>query len=138
VNPPVVTVVAAVIEDGDRVLVTRRPAGAHLEGLWEFPGGKVVPGETHAESLAREILEELDAGCTVGEELLATEHAYPDRIVRLHFFRCRLTGEPRSMLGQDLRWVSRADLATLAFPPADDELVGRLMRGDPPASASKR
>jgi mutator protein MutT len=121
-------VVAAVIEDGDRLLVTRRPAGSHLEGFWEFPGGKVAPGEAYAESLAREIHEELGCACEVGDEVFSTEHAYPGRVVRLHFLQCRLVGEPRAMLGQEMRWVTRGELSALRFPPADEGLVALLTR----------
>jgi 8-oxo-dGTP diphosphatase len=125
-TPSIVTVVAAVIEEGDRLLVTRRLAGSHLEGCWEFPGGKVAPGETQAESLVREIREELGCGSEVDEEVFSTEHAYPSRVVRLHFFRVRLIGEPRPMLGQEMRWVPRTGLASLEFPPADKALIARL------------
>ena len=74
-----IVVAAAVIERDDRFLLTRRQRGVHLEGFWEFPGGKCEPGETHGACLAREIREELDVEASVGDELLATAHAYPDR-----------------------------------------------------------
>ncbi len=106
--------------------MTRRRAGTHLEGYWEFPGGKTEPGETNAASLARELREELGCDAVVGEEVLATEHAYTDRVVCLHFHRCTLLTEPRPMLGQELQWVNRADLRRLRFPPADEELIARL------------
>ena len=83
-----IVVTAAVIERDGGFLVTRRQTGVHLEGYWEFPGGKCEPGETYAACLARELREELDVGVTVGEELFATTHAYPDRAVELHFLRC--------------------------------------------------
>jgi 8-oxo-dGTP diphosphatase len=126
-NAPVV-VAAAVIERNGLFLVTRRPSGVHLEGMWEFPGGKCAPGETLAACLAREIHEELATSIRVGDELFTTAHAYTDRTVELHFFACELTGEPRSMLGQEMRWVSREELAGLEFPPADVELIDRLGR----------
>ena len=90
----VVVVLAAVIERDGRFLVTRRQKGTHLDGLWEFPGGKCEPGETHAQCLARELREELGLEAVVGDELLVTEHAYPERTVRLHFRRCTIAGEP--------------------------------------------
>jgi hypothetical protein len=65
----------------------------------------------------------------VGDEMLSIEHHYPDKTVRLHFFRCRLAGEPRAMLGQEMRWVTRDELPTLEFPPADDELIAHLESG---------
>jgi 8-oxo-dGTP diphosphatase len=125
-----VIVVAAVIEDDDRFLVTRRQPGVHLEGMWEFPGGKIDPDETHAAALEREIREELDAGVTVGDLLFHTTHQYPDRAVALYFYRCTLRGTPRPMLGQEMRWVSRRELPALGFPPADEALITRLLEPD--------
>jgi 8-oxo-dGTP diphosphatase len=123
-----VVVAAAIIEQNDRFLLTRRQRGVHLEGCWEFPGGKCEPGETHAACLAREIREELGVEAVVGGEVLATTHAYPDRRVELHFLRCEVDGAPAPQLGQEMRWVARDELATLSFPPADAELV-RLLSG---------
>jgi 8-oxo-dGTP diphosphatase len=123
---PLIVVTAAVIERDDRLLVTRRQQGVHLEGYWEFPGGKCEPGETLSSCLRREILEELDTGITVGAELFSIAHPYPERVVELHFFRCALSGEPRPALGQEMRWVARAELALLEFPPADAELIRLL------------
>ncbi len=119
-------VAAAVIERAGLVLVTRRPPGVDLAGLWEFPGGKCHAGETLAACLMRELLEELRVAALVGDEILATRYAYPDRDVDLHFFRCALLGEPEPQLGQEMRWVDRHDLERLAFPPADAELVRLL------------
>lgn len=116
-------VVAAVIEQQDRFLVTQRQAGVHLSGMWEFPGGKIDPTETHADALRREIREELDADVDVGELVLATTHAYIEQTVTLYFYRCRLVGDPRPMLGQEMRWVDRETLRSLGFPAADEELI---------------
>jgi mutator protein MutT len=124
--PQRIVVTAAVIAHDDAFLVTRRPSGVHLEGYWEFPGGKCEPGESYVASLEREIAEELGAGVTVGHELFATTHAYADRVVELHFFACRLKGRPRAVLGQEMRWVSREELSSLSFPPADEELIRKL------------
>lgn len=126
---PVVTVVAAIIEREGRLLVTRRPPGVHLEGFWEFPGGKVHDGEAHSDALAREILEELGSSVTVGVEVFSTEHRYEDRRVVLCFHRCVLQGDPSPRLGQEIRWVAKSDLRTLRFPPADEQLVDRLVNG---------
>jgi 8-oxo-dGTP diphosphatase len=125
-----IVVTAAVIEQGGRLLVTRRPPGAHLEGYWEFPGGKCDPGETHEDCLARELREELGVSATVGPEILAVTHAYPDRLVELHFRRCRLTGTPIPQLGQEMQWVAREQLASLTLPPADAQLVELLARNE--------
>ena len=123
-----IAVVAAVIQDGDRILVTRRQPGVHLEGLWEFPGGKIDPGETHPDALRREIREELDADVEVGALILATTHAYTDKTVTLYFYRCALRGVPRPLLGQEMQWVARDGLPALGFPPADAELIRVLTR----------
>jgi 8-oxo-dGTP diphosphatase len=126
VPEPTVVVAAAVVRRGDSYLVTRRLRGTHLEGLWEFPGGKCEPGETFPACLRREILEELGCVAEVGEKLLAVAHEYAERSVELHFFRCGITGEPAPLLGQEIRWVHRAELRTLDFPPADEDLIRLL------------
>lgn len=128
---PVLVVTAAVIEERNRFLVTRRLRGTHLEGHWEFPGGKCHAGESLEACLVREIDEELGCGVTVGAEIFSITHAYPERTVELHFFACRLAGEPRPQLGQDMQWVARSALGSLPFPPADRELIDAL--SDPPA-----
>jgi mutator protein MutT len=122
--PLVVT--AAIIQREDTFLVTRRPRGVHLEGLWEFPGGKCEAGESHEACLRREIQEELGADARVTTEIFQVSHSYPDRTVELHFFRCELLAEPQPLLGQEMRWVARDGLADLAFPPADAQLIEML------------
>ena len=89
---------------------------------WEFPGGKVHDSETHAEALRREIFEELDVVAHVGELVHTVTHAYPEKTVELFFYRCELEGEPKPMMGQEMRWVARAELASLPFPEADRDL----------------
>ena len=121
-----IVVTAAVVERGGRFLVTRRPGGVHLEGYWEFPGGKCDPGETLEACLLRELREELDVEATIGKKLLSTTHIYPDRRVELHFFQVTLQREPVPQLGQEMQWVQRTELQTLTLPPADDELVALL------------
>jgi 8-oxo-dGTP diphosphatase len=128
VSIPRLVVTAAVIERNGAFLVTRRTKGAHLEGHWEFPGGKCEPGESHTACVKREILEELGTGVRVGPEIFFVEHAYPERIVELHFFACELTAKPTPLLGQEMQWVRRDDLATLEFPAADAELVEMLRK----------
>ena len=126
-----IVVVAAVIERDGSFLVTRRLEGTHLAGMWEFPGGKIGSGETHAQALQREIREELDADVDVGPLVFEIEHAYAERTISLHFYRCALRGEPRPLLGQDMKWVPRAELYALDFPPADADLI-RLLLEPPP------
>ena len=119
-------VVAAVIEQNGSFLVTRRLEGTHLAGMWEFPGGKIASGETHAQALEREIREELDADVEVGELLFETQFDYTERRISLHFYRCSLLGTPRPLLGQQMQWVPRAELRALDFPPADAKVIDRL------------
>ena len=121
-------VTAAVIEDAGRYLVTRRVRGVHLEGYWEFPGGKCDSNESLTACLEREIAEELGTPVHVGDEIHSVSHTYPERIVELHFFLCELLDEPRALLGQEMRWVAVADLTSLEFPPADAELIAMLAR----------
>lgn len=121
-------VVAAVIEREGRFLLTLRPDGTHLAGHWEFPGGKCYPHESHAEALRRELHEELDIVGRVGERIFHITHDYPERSVELHFYRCDFAGEPKPMIGQQIRWVPRGELHRLPFPEADAELIARLTR----------
>lgn len=124
-----IVVAAAVIERDGRVLLTRRLQGTHLEGYWEFPGGKCEAGESLEACLRRELREELDVDAIIGGELLSTTHAYPQRKVELHFFRVTVSGEPTAQIGQQMQWIRREDLSTLMLPPADDELVALLQKG---------
>ncbi|MBA2306438.1 MAG: (deoxy)nucleoside triphosphate pyrophosphohydrolase [Acidobacteria bacterium] len=121
-----ILVAAAVIRRGDEYFVTRRQTGVHLEGYWEFPGGKCDEGETLDACLCREIREELDAAVRVGAEILAVAHEYEDRVLELRFFECELLGEPRAVLGQEMQWVPRGLLRALEFPPADAALLDVL------------
>lgn len=121
-----IIVLAAVIERDDAFLLTRRLKGTHLAGTWEFPGGKCEDGESHDECLRRELIEELGVNATIGDEIYAVTHAYAERTVELHFRACSLLGEPSPQLGQEMRWVKRADLAALEFPEADRELIELL------------
>ena len=124
-RPPIL-VAAAVIERDGAFLLTRRLDGTHLAGTWEFPGGKCEPDETLEACLVREIHEELAAGVVVGNRVLVTRHAYPERTVELHFFHATLAGEPTPQLGQQMRWVPRAELLALPLPEADADLIRLL------------
>jgi len=123
-----IVVTAAVIERNGCFLVTRRQKGVHLEGYWEFPGGKCDDGETLTACLARELREELDVDARIGHEIFTVAHTYPNRSVELLFFECELAGDPRALIGQEMRWVKRAELTSLKFPPADAELIATLTR----------
>ena len=123
-----VEVVAGIIRDeAGRYLITRRLQGKHLEGLWEFPGGKREPDETLDDSLRRELHEELGATFEIGERVELVRWPYPDLTVLLHFYRCRVREgiiSPRE--GQQMEWVAPADLRRYDFPPADATLLARL------------
>jgi len=121
-----IVVTAAVIERDGAFLVTRRLKGTHLEGAWEFPGGKCDPGEPLDACLWRELREELAVRSVVGAEIFSVAHEYSDRRIELHFFACTLLDEPVPQLGQDMQWVARERLRELEFPPADDELIALL------------
>ena len=124
--PRLIVVAAAVVERDDRFLLTRRLKGTHLAGRWEFPGGKCEQDESPVACLRRELVEELAVECRVGERLLVTRHAYPERSVELHFFATTLAGEPVPQLGQEMRWVPRGDLRLLELPDADADLIELL------------
>jgi 8-oxo-dGTP diphosphatase len=118
-------VVAAVILDAHQhCLLALRPPHKHQGGLWEFPGGKVEPGETPLEALRRELREELALEVQRAEPLLVTTHNYPDKCVTLDVWVVReFCGEPRGMEGQQLRWYALEELQTLAFPAANYPIV---------------
>jgi mutator protein MutT len=123
-----IVVLAAVVEENGAFLLTRRLEGTHLAGTWEFPGGKCDAGESHEDCLRRELVEELGADATIGEEIFTITHAYPERAVELHFRRCTLNGVPSPKIGQEMMWVKREDLGALQFPEADRELIEMLRR----------
>jgi mutator protein MutT len=115
-----------VFRDG-RLLITKRPAGSHLAGLWEFPGGKREPAESFEDCLRRELREELGVEVAVGAQVEAIEHEYPGRHVHLRFFHCTLlAGEPQPLECAAIRWVTPDQLAHHAFPAADERLLTRL------------
>jgi 8-oxo-dGTP diphosphatase len=126
--PAVVDVVAAVVERDGRYLITRRLEGTHLAGLWEFPGGKTLPGEQPEDALRRELQEELGVEATVGDLIDTVNWTYPEKSVRLRFFRCALLGDPRPQERQEMLWVQAGELSTYRFPAADLQLIERLAR----------
>jgi mutator protein MutT len=112
---------------GGKLLITQRHAGAHLGGLWEFPGGKREDGETFEECLVRELREELGIEVEVGGLLESLTHAYPEKTVVLKFFRCRWKqNEPLALDCLDLKWVTAGELRDYEFPAADERLLARL------------
>lgn len=104
-------VCAAIIQRENQLLIARRPSKGLLGGMWEFPGGKVESGETHQQSLQREISEELDCKITVGEILGVYKHAYTHFRVTLHAYRCVIiSGEPKALDASEIRWVTPTEL----------------------------
>ena len=134
-----VLVVAAVIERADAVLVSLRRAKGERASLWEFPGGKVEPGEGERAALFRELREELGVRAQVGEEFARLEHVYPDVQVELALYRCALHQgeEPRALSSQEIRWVARRDLPGLPFCEADVPVLTLLAEEEPPAAAPR-
>jgi mutator protein MutT len=125
-DPPIEVAAGLVFRQG-KLLITQRPPGAHLGGLWEFPGGKRQAGETFEQCLQRELAEELGIQAQVGELVGEITHHYPERSVHLKFFRCRwLRHEPRPILCSDLAWVTPERLADFHFPAADARLLEKL------------
>ncbi len=115
-----------VFRDG-QLLITQRPHGGHLGGLWEFPGGKREPRENFEECLRRELMEELGIAVEVRELVEAITHAYPEKTVHLKFFRCVWQKhEPRALGCAAFRWVRGAELAAYEFPAADARLLDQL------------
>ena len=121
-------VVAGVLFDaGGRVLVARRPAGTHLAGLWEFPGGKLTPGESRESGLARELAEELGVRVLDASPLIWVEHRYPDRDVVLDVWRVEsYAGKPYGREGQPVEWREVRSLEAAQFPPADAPVLTAL------------
>ena len=124
---PVHVVAAALIDARRRVLIAQRPAGKHLAGAWEFPGGKLEAGEAPAEGLKRELREEI--GVTIGppRPLMRLTHRYPYGEVLLDVWVVRrYRGRPRGLDGQALRWCDRAALAAADLLPADRPILAAL------------
>ncbi len=126
--PTIRVVAGALFDPHGRVLIAQRPPGTHMAGRWEFPGGKIDAGESELEALRRELREEL--GVTLGdaERLLELAHDYPQRRVQLCMWRVTsYSGEPQSLDGQALKWVSPAELEGEDLLDADRPIVKRLM-----------
>ena len=119
-----VNVVAAIIKDGDRIFATQRGYGDFKDG-WEFPGGKIEPGETPQEALAREIREELDAKITVGSYLITVETDYPEFHLKMQCFWAELKEGSRLKLKEHeaAKWLYADELDSVAWLPADVKVV---------------
>lgn len=123
-----------VIWQDDRVLISQRPPKALLGGLWEFPGGKIEPGESPAAALAREAAEELDVRVGDVQPFMIVEHAYTHFRVTLHVLQCRhVSGEPQCRACTGWRWESVGNLSRYAFPTANRKIIAALLRETSPA-----
>jgi 8-oxo-dGTP diphosphatase len=124
-----IDVIVGILTDRDgRVLIAQRPAGKHMAGSWEFPGGKLEPAEPPLAGLARELAEELGIVVEAAEPFLEHRHRYPDRLVRLDVWWVRsFSGSAEAREGQVLRWCDAAELASAAMLPADAPLVAAVI-----------
>ncbi len=123
-----IEVVAAVIFDGIKVLVTKRGSG-DMAGKWEFPGGKIEAGETHQQALKREIMEELGIIISTDSFLLTIEHDYPQFHLVMYCYKCTiLFGAPRLLTHSAAKWISSQELDDIDWLPADIQVVDYLKK----------
>ena len=127
-------VAAALFDSQGRVLIAERPAGKHMAGWWEFPGGKVAAGESDRDALVRELHEELGIEARPDAEIMTLTHDYPDRVVDLVLWRAAiLSGEPRGLDGQLLKWVGTDTLGREKLLEADRPFIAALQLLSSPA-----
>lgn len=126
------TVVAALIESGSKLLVCQRRRGSRFELMWEFPGGKAEPGETLERALSRELREELDVAARIGPEVYRVRHKYAEmkEAIELVFFAASVNpAEVKNLDFEQIAWREPASLSELNFLPADRELIEKLASG---------
>lgn len=130
--PATTHVVAGILRDAQgRVLLAQRPAGKHLAGLWEFPGGKVEADEAPVDALARELREEIGIVVESAQPLIGIPHAYPDKTILLDVWQVtRYSGSVQAHEGQRLAWVEPEDLDRIQMPPADRPAIAALRLPD--------
>lgn len=120
-------VVAALITEGDKFMICRRPADKARALLWEFVGGKVEAGESKQQALIRECREELNITVAVGEVFTEVVHEYPDITIRLTLFYCRIAeGEPKPMEHNEVAWITPAQIPLYSFCPADEQILALI------------
>ena len=124
--------VAVIWNQTGQILIDRRKIGGTMGGLWEFPGGKIEPGETVAACIAREIQEELAIEITVGEQLISIEHTYPTFHLTLTVHHCQhISGVPQPIESEEIRWVNISDLGNYQFPAANIAIINALKDDSP-------
>jgi mutator protein MutT len=124
----VIEVAAGLVFRDGKLLITQRPAGGHLAGLWEFPGGKREPDESYEDCLRRELMEELGIEVEIGELIESIMHGYPEKTVHLRFFRCAWKQhEPQALGCPAFKWVTKENLSQHEFPAADARLLQMLL-----------
>ncbi|WP_447971777.1 (deoxy)nucleoside triphosphate pyrophosphohydrolase [Nitrospira sp. M1] len=118
--------IALIVQNGYYLIAQRKP-DVHLGGLWEFPGGKCQEGESLAECVSREVLEELDIEVSQPVHFLTNHHDYAEKTVELNFFECSIIrGRPRAVECADFCWVKPENFHEFEFPPADIPVINRL------------
>jgi len=125
-KPRLRVVAAALFDEQGRVLIAERPAGKHMAGWWEFPGGKVAVDESDAQALVRELREELGVESWPLVPIMTLTHEYPDRVVDLALWRVSAAGEPQGLDGQQLKWVACDALDAERLLPADRPFIEAL------------
>lgn len=124
-----IDVSCAIIQEGNKILAVKRAHGMHLAGKWEFPGGKIEPGESAEACIVREILEELELRITIIKLLNPVEHHYLEKSIRLIPFVCKiLSGQIKLIEHEDFIWISKKGMLTLDWADADRKVIEMISR----------
>ena len=120
-------VVAGIIKHNGHYLITKRFENSHLGGMWEFPGGKIMKGESEKTALKRELKEEVGINCSIGELVYKTNYHYPDLSINIKFYQCKLlSGEPKPLECAAVKWIQSSKFSQYEFPPSDIKLIEML------------
>ena len=124
IKPTETAVVAGIIKYQGEYLIAKRFENTHLGGIWEFPGGKIVEGESDGDALKRELKEEIGIECSVSELIYQTSYEYPDINIHIKFYNCSImSGVPKPLECAAVRWVKPSELTQYEFPPSDIKLI---------------
>ncbi|MBN2190684.1 MAG: 8-oxo-dGTP diphosphatase MutT [Candidatus Aureabacteria bacterium] len=135
---PVITVCAAIITQNSKFLLAQRPEGAHLELQWEFPGGKIMPGETPEHCIQRELKEELGVDAEAVKYFDSVLFAYPEKKVKISFYVCKIKrGNPRPLQCASIAWVKPEEINITDLVPADRVILPKLLHLMPPGNQSR-